>query len=218
MFKQYREIEHGEFFVIGCDTASGGYDYSAAQFLSKTKLDVPLVYHSQNTTSYMTDALVPVLERIHDVTGHSPVIAYETNNGGSFELERLAHLNRLGKYRLFMQRGGIGTTDNPQPKKYGFTTSSATRPVMLQDLKEAIDNRLFRIYHEPTVSELFAFIVNQTSTSWRAQAEKGAHDDLVMSLAIAWQLQGSTETPVADFQTLINQMPDENLFKKGGFY
>ena len=95
MFRQYRRLEPNEFIVVGCDTASGGLDYSAAQFLSKTKLDVPLVYHSSNTTAYMTDDLLPVLERIEKDTGIRPVIAYETNNGGSFELDRLARLNKL---------------------------------------------------------------------------------------------------------------------------
>jgi len=41
---------------------------------------------------------------------------------------------------------------------------------------------------------MFSFIISQTSTSWKAQAEQGAHDDLIMSLAIAWQLY-QTENP-----------------------
>ena len=43
MLTRYRELNPGEFFVIGVDTAAGGSDYCAAQFLSKTKLDVPIV-------------------------------------------------------------------------------------------------------------------------------------------------------------------------------
>lgn len=59
---------------------------------------------------------------------------------------------------------------------------------MLSMLKEAIDNRLITIYDKPTVNEMFSFIVSQTSSSWKAQAEQGAHDDLIMALAGAWQL------------------------------
>jgi len=197
MFRQFRKLEPKEFIVIGCDTASGGGDYSAAQFISKTKLDVPLVYHSKKTTAYMTDELLPVLENISDITGNSPVIAYETNNGGIFELERLARLNKLNKFKIYTRRTGYDRLAPREDKKYGWVTSSATRPKMLQDLKEAIDNHLLRIYDERTISELFSFVVNVTSSGWRAEAEQGAHDDLIMSLAIAWQLYSQEESPAS---------------------
>ena len=177
MYKQYRDLVENEFIVVGCDTSAGGLDFSTAQFLSKTNLDVPLVYHSQKTTTYMTDELLPVLEEISDKTGIPPVIAYERNNGGSFELERLARLNKYNKFRLYAPEMPNATFNPAKPMKYGWTTSSATRPTMLQDLKEALDNMLIRIYDRETVEELFAFIVNQTSSGWKAQAEDGAHDD-----------------------------------------
>ena len=60
-------------------------------------------------------------------------------------------------------------------------------------LKEAIDKKLLRVYDKPTINEMFSFIIKQTETSWKAQAESGAHDDLVMSLAGAWQLYQSEE-------------------------
>jgi hypothetical protein len=66
---------------------------------------------------------------------------------------------------------------------------------MLSMLKEAIDNRLIRIYDKPTITEMFSFIISQTSSSWKAQAEQGAHDDLIMALAIAWQLYQTEHPP-----------------------
>lgn len=199
MFKRYRSYEPGEFFVVGVDTAMGGLDYSAAQFLSKTKLDVPTVYHSKTTSTEMTPYLHTELETIYDKTGLQPVVAYERQNGGVFEMERLATLNRNGKYRIFTMPT-YGNTTNPQAKKIGWDTNSATRPKMLQDLKESIDNKVIKLYHKRTVMELFTFIVVQTSSSWRAQAEKNSHDDLVMSLAIAWQLQQMETEPIKHFQ------------------
>ena len=67
---------------------------------------------------------------------------------------------------------------------------------MLSMLKECIDNKLLTIYDKPTVNEMFSFIVSQTSSSWKAQAEQGAHDDLIMALAIAWQLYQTENPPV----------------------
>src|SRR3990167_9015643 len=194
MFRQYRPFDKGEFVCVGVDTAAGGTDYCAASFLSKTNLDLPLIYHSKELASNMTPRLFETLERIYDQTNIAPVVAYERNNGGVFELERLASLNRLNKFRIFTMPT-YGAIDNAQPKKIGWDTNTATRPKMLADLKEAIDKRLIKIKDKILIEEMFSFIVVQTTTTWKAQAEQGSHDDLIMSLAIAWQLQQS-EVPI----------------------
>ena len=195
MFRRYRPYQKGEFIVVGVDTSWGGTDYCAAQFLSKTMLDVPTVYHSKVLATEMTPQIHLELEKIYDQTGVKPVVAFERNNGGVAEIERLATLNRNGKYKIYIERSGMATTQGLEDGvKLGWTTSSATRPTMLSMLKECIDNRLIRIYDKPTINEMFAFIVSQTSSSWKAQAESGAHDDLIMALAIAWQLY-QTENP-----------------------
>ena len=196
-FRKYRPYQKGEFYVVFCDTAWGGLDYCAGQFLSKTSLDVPVVYHSKTIASEMTPLIHLELERIFDETGVKPVVAFERNNGGIAEIERLATLNRNGKYIIYQEKRNIATTDSTEDTiKLGWTTSSSTRPVMLQMLKEAIDNRLITIYDKPTINEMFSFIISQTSSSWKAQAEQGAHDDLIMSLAGAWQLYQTENPPV----------------------
>ncbi len=200
-FKRYRQYQHGEFIVVGVDTSWGGTDYSCAQFLSKTNLDVPTVYHSKQLATEMTPQIHLELERIYDETKVKPVVAFERNNGGVAEIERLATLNREGKYRIYTEKANVGTTDSTEDTvKLGYTTNSATRPIMLSMLKEAVDNRLIQIYDKPTITEMFSFIVSQTSSSWKAQAEQGAHDDLIMALAIAWQLY-QTENPEKQIST-----------------
>ncbi len=196
-FRRYRTYEKGEFIVVGVDTSWGGTDYCAAQFLSKIKLDIPTVYHSKVLATEMTPLIHLELEKIYDQTGIKPVVAFERNNGGVAEIERLATLNREGKYRIYTEKTGIGTSDTVQEStKLGWTTSSASRPTMLSTLKEAIDSQLIRIYDKPTITEMFSFIVSQTSSSWKAQAEQGAHDDLIMALAIAWQLYQTENPPI----------------------
>lgn len=194
-FRRYRNYQKDEFIVVFCDTAWGGLDYCAAQFLSKTNLDVPVVYHSKVLATEMTPLIHNELERIYDETKVKPVVAFERNNGGTAEIERLAALNRLGKYRIYQEKMGVGSVDTTKDSvRLGFTTNSATRPTMLSMLKEAIDSKLLRIYDKPTINEMFSFIISQTSSSWKAQAEQGAHDDLIMALAGAWQLY-QTESP-----------------------
>ena len=209
-WRQYRQIEPGEFMVVGVDTSAGGGDYTAAQFLSKTKIDVPLVYHSKKTTTSFTNELVLVLEKIANTTGVKPLVAYERNNGGVFELDRLAALNRLNKYQIF-KMPNAGRTDPPEAVRLGWSTNTSTRPTMLQDLKNAIDKKVLKIYDKPTIAELFSFVVVQTSSGWKAQAESGAHDDLVMSLSISWQLYQQAKQTI---DTLKNyRKPDFSAWK-----
>src|SRR5687767_9336314 len=124
MFRQYRSIESGEFFVVFADTSYGAGDYCAVQFLSKTKVDVPLVYHSKTIATNMTNELLPVLEKIHDIAGVKPIVAYERQNGGAFEMDRLAGLNRNNKFEIF-RMPNRGNIDNPDPTKLGWDTNTA---------------------------------------------------------------------------------------------
>ncbi len=196
-YRRYRNYQKGEFILVGVDTSWGGTDYCAAQFLSKTSLDIPTVFHSKILATEMTPRIHNELEKIYDETNVKPVVAFERNNGGVAEIERLATLNRNGKYKIYTDKRNMGTTELTEDSvRLGWTTSSASRPTMLSMLKEAIDNQLIRIYDKPTINEMFAFIVSQTSSSWKAQAEHGAHDDLIMSLAIAWQMYQTENPPV----------------------
>lgn len=197
-FRRYRPWLPGEFVLCYADTSWGGVDYSAAQFLSKDTIDVPLIYHQKGLASDMTPQLHLELERIYDITKVIPVVSYERNNGGVAELERLKSLNRNGKYRIYTQYTGLGTTDATEhDAKLGHDTNTATRPTMLAQLKDAIDNRVLTLYDRLTVEEMFSFVVKLgNSGQWKAQAENGAHDDLIMSLAGVWQMYQTERRPI----------------------
>lgn len=214
MFRQYRELEPREFIVVAVDTASGMGDYTATQFLSKTKVDVPLVYHSKKTTSDFIPELDRVLSNIFDKTGVKPVVALERNAGGSFLIDRLAGLNYKSKYEVF-KMPSYGRVSPSDPSVFGWTTNTATRPKMLQDLKNAVDKKTIGIYDKETITEMYSFVLVTTSTTTKAQAEQGAHDDLVMALAIVWQMYQICEnTSLVDDEPF----PEQNLFNKEGFY
>lgn len=196
-WRRYRDWRPGEFVLAYADTSWGGLDWTAVQFMSKDTIDVPLVYHSRGLASDMTPLIHAELERIYDITKVKPVVSYERNNGGIAELERLNSLNRLGKYRIYTQLNHIGSTDISEDSgKLGHDTNSATRPAMLALLKDAIDNKLITIYDKLTVQEMFSFVVKQTPNgNWKAEAENGAHDDLIMSLAGVWQMYQTESKP-----------------------
>jgi len=135
MFRLYREIERGEFFVVGADCAQGGEDKNFCQFLSATKRDIPLVYSANGVAAELTTAVFPALEWVCDTTGIRPIVAFERNNGGGSEMEHLSKLNRGNKYELYiMKQVGTNKEDSlKETNRLGYDTTSATRPVLLGD-------------------------------------------------------------------------------------
>ena len=186
-FREFRDLKKGEQLYVGCDTSFGCGDSSVAQFFSSKRFDFPMVYETNKIATEMTDDIFPILNYVYDETGLMPLVAYERQNGGAFEMERLAKLNKEGKFDIFRMpindNGIIKKSD-----KLGWDTTTATRPQMLGHFKEAIDARLIRIYDKATLDEMYSFIRVQHSNAVKAEAEKNAHDDLVMAAGIAYEM------------------------------
>jgi len=209
MLRIYRQPEKGEFYVVGGDCSQGGIDANWIQFLSKDRLDVPLILEMQGVAADMTPVLHQTLEWLYDKTGVQPVIALERNMGGSSEMERLRKLNRQQKYRLY-QHKDFGTSKGEVQTDYiGWPTNTATRPRMVGDLKSAIDSMNLRLYDQATIDQLNTFIVNKRTG--KPEAAPNTHDDAVMSLAIAWQLY-QTEIAIQPLNTRTRQAPRKVRF------
>ncbi len=202
MFRQYRKFVPGEFIIVYVDTAGEGQDYCAGHFLSKTRLDIPMVLHFEGSITDVTPVLKDTLDLIKTQTGINPVVAYETNNGGSYELERLSRLNKLQSYTMYYQYKVDETGRLVRTDKLGFSTNTATRGPMLIGLQDMIKGNLVRIYDKLTVDEMFSFVKHKTPSGWRAEAEQGSHDDLIMALAGAWQLCQTESKPVNEYEDL----------------
>jgi len=69
--------------------------------------------------------------------------------------------------------------------KFGLQVSAKNRETLLADLEEAIRNNYVKIRSSRTYDEFNTFIIKE---SGRVEAEKGHHDDLVMSLAFGVHL------------------------------
>jgi hypothetical protein len=63
----------------------------------------------------------------------------------------------------------------------GFTTTSKTRPLIVEKLVEYFRDKTAIVYSNRLINELFSFVYGPSL----AQADYGANDDLVMSFAIA---------------------------------
>jgi hypothetical protein len=74
-----------------------------------------------------------------------------------------------------------------------FTTTSATKQTIIQNLQAAFENAEIKILNDPVlVGELLSFESKRSqSGSFTYSAPDGLHDDTVMSLAIAWDCIGN---------------------------
>lgn len=213
-FKRFRPLQQGEFIICFVDPSAGGADNTAGQFLSQKWLDVPMVFHSNMTITAVTPLIHQELTRISKVTGIPPIVAFENNNGGSFEMERLSRLNRYGDYRIYTMKRLDPSGRMIDTGKMGWDTNTATRPKMLSDLKDGIESELLHLYHRSTVDEMFSFIIGTTG---KPEAEQNAHDDLVMSLAGAWQLY-QTEKPKREESggAVVETTSTRSMYKEAG--
>lgn len=186
MLRKYREFERGELIVVGGDCSQGGADSNWCQFMSKTKLDIPLVYEKRGVASDMTADIYPVLNKIFDATKIIPVIALERNNGGVSEMSRLDILNNQNHKYYCWRMPALGDKDQlKSTPMLGWNTTTLTRPIMLGEWKQAFDSGVIKIYDEETIRQHKSFIVNRMG---KPEGASGKHDDAVMACAIAYQI------------------------------
>jgi hypothetical protein len=208
MFKLYRPIEQGEFFVVFGDCAQGGADKNYVQFMSRTRADIPLVLAMNGVAAEMTPHLRQALEYIYIKTKIPPTVALERNMGGASAMQDLMNSNYENHYTCYFMRDfstgqstdklGWDTTGNAS------TTNPGTRPKMLGEWLTAFNSKIITIYDHETIEQHQTFIVNKNG---KPEAAPNTHDDAVMSCAGAWQLYQTENPPV----TRHHQPPRQRL-------
>ena len=71
-------------------------------------------------------------------------------------------------------------------ERYGWLTTGNSKPIMIMDLEEAVRKRQLVIYDKDIIDEMFLYTRNRRG---QYMAAEGGHDDLVMALAMAWQVR-----------------------------
>ena len=80
-------------------------------------------------------------------------------------------------------------TNTPPPSIYGWTTTQLSKSQMLDSLRDAIRDGLIIIYDRRLLDELKSFTRNDLIEVIRDPRKTTRHFDLVMALAIAWQMK-----------------------------
>ena len=181
--KLYKMPDPGSAYCIGGDTAGDGSDYFVADVLdAKTGEQVAKLRHKFDADLYSKQMYC--LGRFYG----DALIGIEAN----FDSYPIMELQRLGYMNQYV-REAVDTYTGQTEKRFGFKTTSLTRPTVISRLIEIVREHVETINDADTLEELLTVVRNEKG---RIEAPVGGHDDQMMSLAIAHQIR---EQVVIDF-------------------
>jgi len=179
----YTAPQPGVPYVIGADTAGDGSDYSVAHVLDNTTGEQVAVLRQQSDEGEFTDQLYCLGRFYNDA-----LIGVEVN----FSTYTVLELERRGYPRQYV-RQAIDTFTHKPTERFGFRTTQSTRETIISELVDVLRDDIELVNDRPTLEEMLTFVRNE---KMRAEAEKGAHDDCIMSLAIAHFIRPQMRTTI----------------------
>ena len=163
-------------FIIGADVALGvGQDYSTAVVMNKERHICALFRDNFTDPSNFGDILFYLGRYFNNA-----LLAVESNSLGIATLNRLKQMNYVNLYyqtkaaSLLSDEGG----------KPGFRTTVSTKPMIIGNLKRAIEDNDLWIPSKTILGELRTYVAAENGST---NALAGNYDDTVMALAIAFE-------------------------------
>ena len=172
----YEDVKEDYPYVLGGDTAGEGSDFFTAHVINNiTGKQIAKLKKQFNEVEYTKQ--VYCLGMYYNWA----LVGLETN----FSTYPTNKLDELKYPNLYIREKEDDYT-NKKEKRFGFKTTSITRPHILAGLQTIVLEEIDKIVDEDTLKEMLRFIKNEKG---RPEAENGEHDDLVMGLAITYYIR-----------------------------
>ena len=181
----WRRPEPNRKYVIAADVSRGdSADFSAFHIVDNSTCEVVVEFMGKIPPDKFADVLHEWGKKYNDA-----LICPEQNTFGYFTCVKLRDLG----YPHLYYTGATGDLFEYRPTNPdsipGFSTQQKSRSQILAKLEEVFRNSVIKVYSQRLYDQLQAFVWNGS----KAQAAKDAHDDLIMSLAIAmWLVVGES--------------------------
>ena len=170
-------------YCIGGDTAGEGSDSFVGMVLNaKNGEQVAVLKHQFDADQY-TRQMYCLGKYYKDA-----LIGIEAN----FDSYPLKELQRVGYINQYV-REAVDTYTGRTEKRFGFKTTSLTRPTIISRLIEIVREHCDKINDKETLEELLTIIRNEKG---RVEAPEGGHDDMMMALAIAHEIRDQVVFPM----------------------
>jgi phage terminase large subunit len=163
-------------YAIGGDTAGDGSDFFTGHCIDAKTGDQVAVLRHQFDADLYTRQIYCLGKYYKDA-----LIGIEAN----FDSYPIKELQRLGYPKQYV-REAQDTYTGKTEKRFGFKTTSLTRPTIISRLIEIVREHCDTINDKATLEELLTIVRNEKG---RIEAPEGGHDDMMMGLAIAHEIR-----------------------------
>ena len=198
--------EEGKHYCIGADVAEGLItgDYSVC-YVGDDNFDICLRYRTHIDPDLFGKELVKIAKYYNEA-----YIGCENNNHG---LTTLKAIQNEEYWNIFFTKTYDKIADTVT-QKIGWSTTSRTKPLMINKLAEFIRNKWIGIKDKILIQEMFTYVIDDKGST---NAQDGCHDDTVMALAILLQvlLEGKGENFVP-YQSEDENYPKPKTYKRLG--
>ncbi len=178
----WQEPQIGRRYVMGLDVCYG-YDTPDAgcgQVLEwQTGIHAASLW-GKHPPEVLAEKAVALCKQYRDA-----LLAVEVQGVGQFVLKRISQLGYSSPGKLYHRDWQKKYAKNELCAEAGWSTDKSTRPVMMAELAEAIRLGALTTHDQETINELGTCVI----IGDKPQAARGAHDDRLMALAIAWQMR-----------------------------
>jgi phage terminase large subunit len=169
-------------YAIGADTSGEGSDWFVADCICAKTGEQVAKLRQQFDADLFTRQVYCLGKYYKDA-----LIGIEAN----FDSYPIMELQRIGYPKQYV-RTAQDTYTGKTEKRYGFKTTSLTRPTIISRLIEIVREHCETINSKETLEELLTIVRNEKG---RIEAPQGGHDDQMMSLAIAHQIREQVVFP-----------------------
>lgn len=177
--KIFKDVEYRHPYVLAVDTAGEGSDFYSGQVCDNITGEQVAVFHSDKNPDRC-------IEQVYCLACYYNHALYcpETN----FDSYAVKYFTMLNYPNIYRRSSPLDKTHIKREDRYGFRTGVDNRQAMLTELVKFVNDNAHLINDPATLDEMLTFTRQEKKLKgiWWG-AENGAHDDLVMSMAILLQ-------------------------------
>lgn len=184
-------------YALGGDTAGEGSDYFSAHMIDNTTGKQVAVLHQQFDE-------IEYAQQVYCLGKHynTALIGLEVN----FSTYPTRKLEEWNYPKMYIRQQEDSFTHKID-KKFGFNTNKITRPLVVANLVTIVRENAELINDIPTLEEMLTFVKNEHG---RPEAQEGAHDDLLMGLAITYHIRDQQSYAVeSTYSVDISKLPED---------
>jgi len=174
----YKEPRPGGVYMAGVDVAEGvtGGDYSVLTIFDR-ETGEEVAFYRGYVPPDVFGARINIWGRMYN----NALMAVEINNHG---LTTITALKNLMYPQIYFRPVKFDSIGSRWSDSLGWKTTKVTRPLLIDDLAEAVREEILTIHSQETLTEMITFIYDDHGNMI---AQPGFHDDCIFGTGICFQ-------------------------------